>query len=67
MFLLEIQINLNNSEIIILPGVGTFPQAMKQMKKKLIIKKLKIASFFRKKYSGNLFRHAVIYRIFYLK
>ncbi|OUU45961.1 MAG: imidazole glycerol phosphate synthase subunit HisH [Verrucomicrobia bacterium TMED56] len=35
---------INNSEIIILPGVGTFPQAMKQMKKKLIIKRLKLTA-----------------------
>ena len=32
---------LENSDIVILPGVGTFPKAMKYMEKISIIKKLK--------------------------
>ena len=35
---------INNSHAIIFPGVGTFPQAMKQIKKNSILKKLKLTA-----------------------
>ena len=36
---------INNSDVIIFPGVGTFPQAIQQMKKNSILKKIKSIVF----------------------
>ena len=51
---------LENSDLIILPGVGTFPEAMENLKKLKLDKYLKKLSKKKKKNFGYLFRNAII-------